>query len=153
MSRSKIIKTCKTFETAREAAIFILGFDLGTVAQNAHARIDDEETQTVLLNMTENDEADWTLQAIAFNNAHPIAAVVEPTPCKATEKRWIIQADPEHKGEHPYHDHRFITTEDCDFRDREAKGVIICAMRDLENQAEVAQAIVDDHNRSLEQQT
>jgi hypothetical protein len=53
-----------------------------------------------------------------------------------------VQADPEHKGKHPLHEHRFITTADCEFDDSNLgveSGSIIAKMTDHENQKEYAQ--------------
>jgi hypothetical protein len=61
-------------------------------------------------------------------------------------KKWVVQADPENKGKHPLHDHRFITTDDYDFDDPHGFGVIICAMRDLKDQETIAKHIIAAHN-------
>ena len=64
-------------------------------------------------------------------------------------KKWIIQADPDLKGKHPLHDCRFITTDDFDFDGNYNNGSIICTLRDLEQQKEIAEHIVNLHNGSL----
>lgn len=50
----------------------------------------------------------------------------------------IVQADPDWPGKHPYHKNRYITTDDFNFNDEHTSGQIICKMRDLDNQAEMA---------------
>ena len=63
---------------------------------------------------------------------------------KHTPGPWIVLADPEHVGKHPYHDCRFIATEDAqwdeDFQTLEV-GSIICTMKDIEDQGADARLI------------
>lgn len=64
---------------------------------------------------------------------------------------WKIVADPGLKGLHPYHDNRYIMTQDAEIEtwyDSEGKlewilsqGSIICSLRDSMNQAQVARLI------------
>lgn len=65
---------------------------------------------------------------------------------------WFVMADPLNKGKHPYHDARYITTspEHYLYEDRfgdkqwafeQDDAVIICAMRDSENQKPNARLI------------
>ena len=64
-------------------------------------------------------------------------------------KKWKIQADPKNKDKHPLHENRYITTEDFDFENPRLDGSIICSMRDLEQQKQIAEHIVRLHNASL----
>ncbi len=53
----------------------------------------------------------------------------------------IVQADPKLKGQHPYHDHRYITTEHSLMDDESfpyGPGQIIAAMRDCQGQEHYA---------------
>ena len=48
---------------------------------------------------------------------------------------WIVQADPEFKGQHPFHDQRFVTfghfpMNDPEFSPGPDDGGIVCVMRD-----------------------
>ena len=57
---------------------------------------------------------------------------------KITAGEWIVQRDPDYsEGLHPYHETRFITTEDCNLSGHgDNPGVIICSMRDsIDHQA------------------
>jgi hypothetical protein len=57
-------KTCHTFDNEKESAAFMLGYMLGQ-CKKIFARIDDEETQTVLIDCN-GDKADGVyFQAIA----------------------------------------------------------------------------------------
>jgi hypothetical protein len=63
---------------------------------------------------------------------------------KHTPGPWIVLADPEHVGKHPYHDCRFIATADAqwdeDFQTLEV-GQIVCTMKDIEDQGADARLI------------
>lgn len=56
--------------------------------------------------------------------------------------QWVVQADPDWAGKHPYHDHRFITTAGFDLKSRNPDGEIVCRMTDSPNQAANAAFIV-----------
>lgn len=61
---SKIIETSKTFNTEREAQIFMLGYNLGSdMDHESHARIDEQEKQTVLLDMEEEAYIEFVIAA------------------------------------------------------------------------------------------
>ena len=60
---------------------------------------------------------------------------------KIMDTNWQVQADPEHKGKHPLNDSRYVTTEGMDMADPKAEDHIICVMRDIPGQAEIANAI------------
>lgn len=63
------IETCKTFDTQREAAAFMLGYDLAKFRfHDTDAKIDPEEKQTVLLDLDTEDEAEHVLRAVEFND-------------------------------------------------------------------------------------
>lgn len=56
-----------------------------------------------------------------------------------------VLADPEHKGKHPCHDSRYVTTANASFEEPRhphewllENGSIICQMRDCEHQAQYA---------------
>ena len=64
---------------------------------------------------------------------------------KHTAEPWKVMPDPVYQGQHPYHENRFIATDDAlfedGFDDLEA-GELIASMRDGENQQANARRIV-----------
>lgn len=74
-------QTCKTFDTPREAAAFMMGLRCGA-SEQIECRIDPEETQTVLVDIGD-DEADgiYLEAAHKFNEVVALAESVLDIPC------------------------------------------------------------------------
>lgn len=63
----------------------------------------------------------------------------QPTQSKHTGTTWKVIGDAGKEHLHPYHQNRFIVTDD--FNEEEGTGSIICSMRDLEYQKSDARLI------------